>query len=58
MAGIAALPGTGAGRVMFNGRWLSIFESRHEPGSGAPLAGAFRSKRGARREAGAVPRIH
>ena len=42
---------------MFNGRWVSIFESRHEPGSGTPLAGAFRSKRGARRKAETVSRF-
>src|ERR687891_1309903 len=36
---------------------VSIFESRHEPGSSATLAGAFRCKHGARREPGAVPRI-
>ena len=37
--------------------WSSVLESPHEPGSGAPPAGAVRCERGARRKAGAVPWI-
>ena len=43
---------------MFSDEWLSSSESLHEPGSDAPLAGANGSKSGARRQTGAVPRIH
>ena len=34
------LPGTGTHPVMFRDRWLPTTGSRHEPGSGAPRAGA------------------
>ena len=36
------------------GRWSSVTNSPHEPGSGAPLAGTVRCERAARRKAGAV----